>query len=171
MADLNWSVLADTELRDLAIRSVEQCRQDLALQYLKPTQISGLRRIATEQPRRVAEFAAHQSTRFGDEKEKEKDSTRAWRAFWGQIRAHCDDSLPAPGTLAWLGEQHLPADRRPPVFAADHRKTVEDRQLHKQKKKERKAWFETVWIPRAVPLFFEYFCVEFLSQQKLVSTD
>lgn len=150
--DLNWDELADTRLQELAMRSAKHCVEVLNC-LVERSQIAGLRQIAVHEPLRVADFAKHQ---------KDKNRSDSEKKFWGHVEAHCKYESPQTDTLAALGEKYLPEDKGQPESPQGRRLTQADQQLQNQQKQSRRKWFETIWLPHAVPLFFDYFCIEYL---------
>ena len=136
---------ADTRLREEARRLVRDFLETHPSARISPTQLHGLRQVASQQPSRVASFAKHQSDR---EQAKETD-----KAFWKLVHQIVSSSGQQP---RWSLRKHA-AEQAKAVFvdsevqgSADPTKKQIDEVLH-----------------RYIPVFFSLFCVEFLYQQQL----
>ncbi len=151
---------------------------------MERSQIVGLRQVAVNppshwndhQPSLVASFANHQKEKFTRSLRKEQDEYEKRRPgksfkevilksqdyyrqqFWERVRKLTDLQDNPPGELIQLAvvRNYLPAEYR------DEAMKELSRKQQRLRKAERDRWFGEQWIPHTIPMFFEYFAVEYL---------
>ena len=146
MPTRSLDTLADTILHEKAVafadRCFDECRGEVS-----PTQISGLRQVATQEPLRVAEFAKQQARRYEGQR---KDPAQV--AFWkGVLRA-----LGEEGNEDWSIKKFVEELARQ-EFAL---------QGIDPSKKELRAAADD-WRRLTIPPFIRSFCVHYLYRKEL----
>jgi len=157
-------ILADTELRDRAVGSVDQFAQERGCPVSR-AQVAGLRQIAAQEPGMLPSFANKQKMRsdkrYADSGKKNERFVHESR-FWELVAQLCNGTQPRqPWSLTQARDAALPAELRQQKQAPGAHLSKEEQAALKQQKDDRDRWLKR-WEAEHYPLFFQHFCAHYL---------